>query len=171
MRQQNSQMVAKYGVMIALAMVLSYVEAQIPLFYAFYGMKLGLANVVTLFALYLMDIKSALLINMIRILLVSILFGTALSLAYSLAGGLLSGIVMALLKKSGKFHMVTVSVAGGIFHNIGQILVAMAVFETASLAWYVVILWFTGIGAGVVIGLIGSVLCKRLQGFFNSVSH
>jgi heptaprenyl diphosphate synthase len=132
--------IARYSLLIAVALILSYVEAQIPAFFAVPGMKLGLTNLVVLVALYLMDEKSAILINLLRIVLVSVLFGNGMSLAYSVAGGLLSGLVMILLKRTGRFSIVAVSVAGGVAHNIGQILVAMVLLGTGSLAWYLLIL-------------------------------
>ena len=163
MTKTKTQKLALYGLFTALALILSYLEAQIPAFFAVPGMKLGLTNVVVLAALYCMDAKSALLINFLRIFLVSILFGNGMSLAYSLAGGLLSGFVMIALKKSGKFSLLTVSIAGGVAHNIGQILAAMALLQTRALGWYLLILWFTGLVSGGVIGLIGGELCRRLE--------
>jgi heptaprenyl diphosphate synthase len=159
----RTKYVAQYGLLIALALIFSYVEAQIPAFFAVPGVKLGLTNVVVLFALYRMGEKSALTVNLLRILLVSLLFGNGMSLAYSVAGGLLSGLVMILLKKTGKFRIVTVSVAGGVSHNIGQILVAMALLETTSIVWYLLVLWFTGIASGLLIGVVGGELCRRLE--------
>jgi len=157
--------IAKYSLLIALAMIFSYLEAQIPAFFAVPGMKLGLTNVVVLTALYLMDAKSAIVINLLRIFLVSVMFGNGMSLAYSAAGGILSGIVMILLKHTGKFSIVTVSAAGGVCHNVGQILVAMALLETRALGWYLLILWFTGMAAGLAIGILGGMLVKRLEHF------
>jgi heptaprenyl diphosphate synthase len=159
----KTKQIAQYGLLIAVALILSYVEAQIPAFFAVPGMKLGLTNVVVLFALYRMGEKSGMVINLVRIFLVSMLFGNGMSLAYSVAGGLLSGLVMILLKKTGKFRIITVSVAGGVAHNIGQILVAMVLLETKAVAWYLLVLWFTGIGSGLVIGLVGGELCRRLE--------
>ncbi len=143
-------------------MILSYVEAQIPAFVAIPGMKVGLTNIVVLFALYSVDEKGALLINLVRILLVSVLFGTALSMAFSLAGGLLSYIVMVLLKRTKKFGIPGVSVAGGVSHNIGQILVAMVAMNTKAIALYLPILWATGIFSGFIIGIIGAMIVSRL---------
>lgn len=160
---KQSKMVADYGLLIALALIFSYVEAQIPAFFAVPGMKLGLTNVVVLFALYRMGGKSAMLVNFLRILLVSILFGNGMSLAYSIAGGLLSGLVMILLKKTGQFRITTVSVAGGVAHNVGQVLAAMVLLGTTTLAWYLLVLWFTGLGSGFVIGFLGGELCRRLE--------
>jgi heptaprenyl diphosphate synthase len=159
----KTKQIAQYGLLIAMAMILSYVEAQIPAFFAVPGMKLGLTNVVVLYALYCMGDKSALMINFIRIFLVSMLFGNGISIAYSIAGGLLSGLVMIILKKTRKFGIVTVSIAGGVAHNIGQILVAMYLLEVTAIAWYLLILWFTGIVSGLLIGILGGELCKRLR--------
>ncbi len=154
---------ALYGILAALALVLSWIEAQIPAFFAIPGMKIGLTNIVVIAALYCMSTKSALIINVVRILLVSFLFGNGVSLLYSLAGGVLSTVVMILLKKTGKLRVITVSIVGGITHNIGQIIVAMLLLGTTDLAWYLLILWFTGIGAGAVVGIIGGELCKRAE--------
>ena len=154
---------ALYGMLVAAALVLGYLESLVPAFFAVPGMKLGLANLVFMVVLYLIGWKSAIVINLIRVVLVGILFGNVYSLAYSLAGALLSGAVMILLKKTGKFSMVTVSIAGGVMHNVGQILVAVFLLNTVSIAWYLLVLWFTGIAAGAVIGLIGSFLVKRLK--------
>lgn len=158
----KTKRLALYGMLAALALVLSYIEAMVPAFFAVPGMKLGLTNLVVLVALYRMDAKSAMVINFIRIALTSILFGTVVSLWYSLAGGLLSGIVMILLKRTGKFQPLTVSVAGGVMHNVGQILVAMAVMQTNAIAWYLLVLWISGIAAGAVIGILGSWMLSRL---------
>ena len=113
-------------------------------------------------ALYRMGAKQAVVINFVRIGLTAMLFGTVVSLWYSLAGGLLSGAVMIALKKTGKFQPVTVSVAGGVMHNVGQILVAMAIMQTSAIAWYLLVLWVSGIAAGAAVGLLGSWMLKRL---------
>ncbi len=151
-----------YGVMTALALILSFVESQIPAFVAIPGMKVGLTNIVVLFALYAIDEKGALLINLVRILLVSLLFGSALSFGFSLAGGLLSYLVMILLKKTDRFGIVGVSVAGGVSHNIGQILVAMVVMNTKAIALYLPVLWATGVFSGILVGIIGGLVVKRV---------
>jgi heptaprenyl diphosphate synthase len=125
-------------------------------------MKLGLTNLVVMMALYKMSAKDAIALNFVRIVLVSLTFGNAFSLIYSLAGGMLSCLVMILLKKSGRFGMLGVSVAGGVFHNIGQILVAMVLLETWQIASYVVVLWVSGVAAGVVIGILSGEIVRRL---------
>ena len=158
----NTSKMAKYGLLVALAMILSYVESLVPAFFAIPGMKLGLTNVVVLYALYAMDDKSAILINILRIILVGFMFGNGASILYSLAGGILSGVIMMLFKRFLPLRIVTVSVAGGIAHNLGQILVAMLMLQTKSIAWYLIILWFSGIGAGIVVGIISSEIVRRL---------
>ncbi len=162
MKNNNTEVkkIAVYGLMIALALVFSYIESQIPAFFAFPGMKLGLTNVVVILALYKLGNTPAMTLNILRIALVSILFGGISAFLYSLAGGMLSTLVMILLKN--KFRTVTVSIIGGVAHNIGQILVAMVIMNTSGIAWYLVILWFSGMLSGAVIGLIGSLLCTRL---------
>ena len=158
----KAQRIALYGILIALAMALSYLEAQIPSV-GIPGIKLGLTNVVVLFALYKMDYRSAVIINILRILLVGFMFGNGYSIIYSLAGGILSGLVMILLKRFTHLTMVTVSVAGGIAHNVGQIIVAVIMLRTGAIAWYLVILWFSGIVAGVLVGLLGAEITKRVK--------
>ncbi len=153
---------ALYGMLTALALLMSYVEAQVPAFFAVPGMKLGLVNIVVLTALYLLGAQAALVISLLRVFLAAAMFGNGMSLYFSAAGALLSGLVMILLKL--KFHRVTVSIAGGIAHNIGQILVAMIVMETGMVAWYLVVLWFSGLASGALIGILGNELVKRLEG-------
>lgn len=156
----TTKKICLYGMLTALAMVLSYVEAQIPYFMP--GVKIGLTNLVVIFALYVIDEKAAVFINIVRILLAGMLFGSGVSLIYSLVGGILSCMIMLLLKRFTKFSVLIVSVAGGISHNTGQILAAMFILQTAAIGWYLVILWFSGIIAGVIIGMIGDKLIKRL---------
>lgn len=157
---------ALLGMLVALAMVLSWLEAQIPVFVAVPGMKLGLTNLVVLTALYGMGAKEAVFLNFVRILLVGLTFGNMVSFLYSLAGGILSGIIMIGLKRTGRFSVITVSVAGGVFHNVGQILVAMAILETASLVYYLPFLWLGGMVSGLLVGILGAQLVKRLQGLW-----
>ena len=160
MASTKNRKLALYGLLTALALILSYVEGQIPAFFAVPGMKLGLTNIVVLLALYCMGAKSALAVNFVRIVLVSILFGNGVSFWYSLAGGLLSGAVMIALKKCGRFSVLAVSISGGIAHNIGQITAAMVLLQTAALGWYLLLLWFTGLLSGAVIGVLGGIVSQ-----------
>jgi len=159
----KAKKIATYGVMAALAMILSYVEMQLPAFVAIPGVKMGLTNIVVIVALYKMGNKSAIFINIVRIIAVSLLFGTLMSFAFSFAGGMLSTLVMILLKKTDKFSTVGVSVAGGITHNIGQILAAMLLLNTKAIIWYLPVLWLSGILSGLLIGLIGAIIVKRIK--------
>lgn len=160
-----SRRMARYALLVALAMALSWLESLLPIVPAAPGMKLGLANLVVIFALYRMSPGDAATISLIRVALVSITFGNAYSFAYSLAGAALSLAVMALLKRTGKFSVLGVSIAGGVCHNIGQILVAMAVLGTARLAWYLPVLLVSGMAAGVAVGAAGGILTKRVRLF------
>lgn len=159
----KSKQIARYALLTALAMVFSWLESMVPVATAVPGVKLGLTNLVVVFALYRMSARDAAVISLIRVLLVSMTFGNAYSFAYSFAGAALSLGVMLLLKKSGKFSMLGVSVAGGVSHNVGQILVAMTVLETAGLIYYLPVLMISGIVAGVCIGAVGAIITKRIR--------
>lgn len=154
--------VALLGICSALAMVLSYLESLIPLSFAIPGIKLGLANIAIVFVLYKLGAKEAVIVSLVRIVWVAILFGNALTLAYSAAGAVLSLTAMILLKRTERFSTVGVSVIGGILHNTGQILVAMMVMETAQIVYYLPVLCISGIAAGVAVGLVSAVLVKRV---------
>ena len=147
----------------AIALVLSFIESQIPAFVAVPGVKMGLANIAIVYALYRLGWKEAALISLIRVVLVSLLVGSAASFLYSLAGAVLSLLGMALLKKTGKFTEIVVSVAGGVLHNIGQIAMASIILETDALRYYLPFLLVSGILAGVVIGLISGILIRRIH--------
>ena len=159
----NTKKTALYGLFLALALVASYIERLIPLNPGIPGIKLGLANIVTMVLLYTVGLQAALLISALRILLSGLLFGSGFAMVYSAAGALLSMLVMVILKKTGWFGTVGVSVAGGVFHNVGQILVAIAVLETKSLAYYLPVLIISGLAAGVIIGILSGILIRRLE--------
>ena len=155
--------IARFGLLIALALVLSYLESLIPLSFTVPGIKLGLPNLVVIFALYRLSPKAAALISLLRVLLVSVLFGSVLSLAYSAAGAVLSFLVMWVMKRSGKFGCTGVSVAGAVAHNAGQILTAAVLLETSRLTWYLPVLCVSGTAAGICIGLLAALLIKRIK--------
>ena len=147
----------------ALAMIISFVESQIPAFVAVPGVKMGLANIAVVFALYKLGWKEAVAVSLVRVVLVSMLFGSIASLFYSLAGAVLSLAGMGLLKKGGRFTEIVVSVAGGILHNIGQIAMASIILETDALRYYLPFLLLSGIVAGVVIGVVSPIMVRRIQ--------
>ena len=147
----------------AVAMILSFVESQIPAFVAVPGVKIGLANIAVVFALYRLGWKEAVAISLIRVVLVSMLFGSIASLFYSLAGAVLSLTGMGLLKKTERFTEIIVSVTGGILHNVGQIGMACLILETAALRYYLPFLLISGIIAGIVVGILSAVLVQRIK--------
>lgn len=161
--QNKTYKISLRGLLIALAFVLAWIESQFVFVSIAPGMKLGLTNLVVLVALYKINAREAVFINVLRILLVGLTFGNMVSFAYSIAGGLLSAAVMIAMKKADKFNVVTVSVAGGIMHNIGQIIVAMIVMSTTSVIYYVFILWISGIVAGAFVGLLSAQVIKHLK--------
>lgn len=142
------------GVFVALALIFGYVESLIPFNFGVPGIKLGLANVVVVTALYMMKLPDTIIISVIRILVSGLLFGNVMSLAYSLAGGILSLAVMILIKWTDKFSVTGVSIAGGVFHNVGQILMAMIITEIPVIAYYLPVLMGVGILTGLLIGII-----------------
>ena len=147
---------------VSVAMVLSFVESQIPAFVAVPGVKVVLANIAVVFALYRLGWKEAAAVSLVRVLLVSLLFGNFASLFYSLAGAVLSLLGMGLMKRTGRFTEIIVSVTGGILHNVGQIAMASLILETDVLRYYLPFLLVSGIAAGIVVGLAGAALVRRI---------
>lgn len=154
--------VAYFGVFTALALIFSYVESLIPIQLGIPGVKLGLANLIIVIALYKMRLSEVFLLSIVRILLSGFLFGNYFSILYSLAGGLLSLAVMALLKKAGDFSVMGIIMAGGVFHNVGQLVVAMMVVETFSVGYYLPVLLVAGLMTGFLIGVAAGEMLKRL---------
>ena len=154
--------VAYFGVFTALALIFSYVETLIPVNLGIPGVKLGLANLIIVVALYKMRLSEAYLLSVVHVLLAGFIFGNYFSIIYSLAGGLLSLTVMALLKKWGGFSLQGISIAGGVFHNIGQLIVAAVVVETFSVTYYFPVLLVAGLLTGLVIGIVAEMMLKRL---------
>jgi len=157
----KTKKLALLGMCCAAAMILSYVESFIS--FGVPGLKVGLPNIVMVFLLYRLGWKETAAVSLLRCVLTSLLFGTVMSLAYSIAGAVLSLTVMTLLKKSDKFSEVGVSIAGGITHNAGQIAVAIAVTGVEEIAYYMPVLAVGGTLAGLVIGVAGAMIIKRLK--------
>lgn len=154
---------AYLGMFLALALICSYVESLIPFYFGIPGVKLGLANLVVVVMLYLAGTKEAFLLSMLRILLAGFLFGNPFSIIYSLSGGILSFLAMFLLKKTEKLHVVSISVIGGIFHNIGQLGVAAAVVENYNLFYYMPVLLIAGFLTGLLIGILAQEMIMRMK--------
>lgn len=154
---------AYMGIFLALALICSYIETLIPFHIGIPGVKLGLTNIVIVWALYLLGAKEALMLSVLRIILSGLMFGNAFSIAYSMAGGLLSFAIMYLFKKTKKFKCVSVSIAGGIFHNIGQLFVAAAIVRNYSIFYYIPVLFISGTLTGLLIGIISQELILRVK--------
>lgn len=161
--------VAKYGMLIALAFILSYVEAMLPIPIPIPGVKLGLANLVTIVGLYTVGIKGTMVVSVVRIVLVGFTFGNLFSMLYSLAGGILSLFFMVLCKKADWFSQIGISIVGGIGHNAGQLLIAAWVVQTGEVVYYLPMLLVAGVVAGAVIGLLGGLITERIQGLIRNL--
>ena len=159
----TTKRIARYGLLIALALILSYLESLLPVFVAVPGVKMGLPNIVIMFALYSLGTKDAVIISLIRVVLAGAMFGNVFAILYSAAGAVLSLLVMTLLLKTKRFGPIGVSVAGGVAHNVGQIIVAILVTETAQIVFYLPVLCISGIAAGVLIGIVSGIVIERLK--------
>lgn len=144
------------GFLLAISMILAYIESVLPLAVGIPGVKLGLPNLVVVLLLYSYGKKEALFVNLLRILLTGFLFGNLYSILYAMAGALFSFCVMVIMRKTGGFSIVGVSISGGVSHNIGQILVAMFVVETYAPAFYLPFLLIAGAVTGFLIGIVSS---------------
>lgn len=162
-------LVAKYGMLIALACIFSYIEAINPIPFPIPGVKLGLANLVNVVGLYVVGIPGTIAVSLIRILLMGFTFSNPSSLIYSMAGGALSLILMVTARKSGWFGKVGVSVIGGIGHNIGQIAAAAWMVKTTGVFYYLPMLLIAGVIAGAIIGVLGGLVVERIQGVVKKV--
>ena len=161
--QSKLKKIAFIGISASLALLLSYVEFLLPPLYAAVpGIKLGLPNVVIMYLMYTMGLRYAAPVSFVRVFISALLFGNVTTLAYSLAGAVLSLLLMALLKRFDKLSSVGVSVAGGVAHNLGQTIVAMVLLDTPQIVYYMIVLALTGTVSGVFIGLCSAVLIKRL---------
>ncbi len=162
-RTLDTKRLVTLSALIAVAMILSYIESLIPAFVAVPGVKVGLSNIATVFALYALGWPYAIIVSVIRVLLSALLFGNVVGLIYSLSGAALALLVMILLKRIDKFSSVGVSVAGGVCHNIGQVLAACVVMDTSAIALYIIPLTLSGTIAGVIIGIASGNLVERVK--------
>ena len=161
--RNNTRRLTALALTVSFALILSFIESRIPAFVAIPGVKMGLANIAVIFTLYKFGIKEAAAVSLVRILLVSVLFGTPLSLLYSLAGGVLSLASMCLLKKLTPLSEIAVSVLGGVMHNIGQIIMASIVLGTNVVGYYLPFLLLSGTLAGIAVGIASALLIKKVD--------
>ena len=161
--QNKVKNIAFLGMCTAVALGLAYIEALLPpVFAAVPGIKMGLPNIILIFLLYRRGAAATITVSLLRMVLVTLLFGNFMAFAYSLAGGALSMAVMILLRRLDFLSTTGVSVAGGVMHNVGQILMAMWLMNTAELGYYLIVLAVTGTVAGLLIGLCAAQLIRRI---------
>lgn len=161
--ERKGARLASFGVFVALALIFSYIETLIPFQIGIPGVKLGLANLVIVIALYRMPVGEVHLLSGVRVVLTGFLFGNLMSILYSLAGGILSLTVMWGMKRIRSVSILGVSIAGGVFHNIGQLLAAALMVETYGVFSYLPVLLISGLLTGFVIGLAAGEMLKRIR--------
>lgn len=159
----STKKIAFLGLFVALAFVLSYIEFMLPLNIGIPGAKIGIANLAVMVTLYTIGEKNAIALSIIRVVLVGLTFGNVSMMIYSMAGAALSLAAMLIAKRTGKLSVSGVSVLGGVFHNVGQIIVAMLVLETQSLLYYLPFLIVIGTITGVVIGIVSNLITTRVK--------
>lgn len=153
---------ALYGVLTALAMILSYIEMLIPISIGVPGVKPGLANLVVFTALYRMRPLDAFMISIVRVILVGFTFGNFSAMLYSLAGAVLSFFMMWLCKSRNWLSKTGVSIVGGVSHNMGQLIVASLVLENGAVFVYLPVLLLAGMIMGALLGILGALIMERL---------
>jgi len=161
---QGTRKIAYLGLLTALAILLGYVESLIPFDFGIPGVKLGLCNVAILFVLQLFGWREAVCVTVLRVLAIGFLFGNMFSILYSLAGTLLSILVMTILSQTGFFDLTGVSAAGGTAHNIGQLIAAVILTNGLPILWYLPILMAAGVLTGCLIGIIETAVLKHTSG-------
>ncbi len=160
---RGAEKVALSGLLIAMMLVLGYVESLLPSVSGIPGIKLGLSNGVLIFAVYMLDLPTAWVLMVLKVLLSGLLFGGFNTILYALAGGVLSMAVMTGLSRVRGIHPVTVSMAGGVMHNVGQVAVAMALFHTNQLLYYMAVLVLAGLVCGALTGVCAAAVMKHLK--------
>lgn len=161
--RNNTKRLTALALSVSFALILSFIESRIPAFVAIPGIKVGLANIAVIFVLYKLGIREAIVVSAVRVILVSMLFGSPVSLIYSICGAVLSLTVMVLIKKFTPLSEVTVSVSGGITHNIGQIAAASLMLGTNVVMYYLPFLLLSGTIAGTVVGVASGLLIKKVN--------
>ena len=159
----STKKIALCGVLTALAMIFSYIESVIPVPIPVPGIKLGVANIAVITILYVLGVKEAIVINLLRIVLTSLLFGNVNSFLFSISGAALSLTIMIIMKKLAFFSCIGVSVCGGVMHNIGQIMAAVFIMGSEAIVFYLPVLIVSGVFTGVVIGVVSGIVAKHVR--------
>lgn len=159
----KNENIALCAILTTVALVFSYIESLIPIPIPVYGVKLGIANIAVITVLYTVGDKEALAVNVLRIIINAALFGNINSFIFSMSGGLLSIIIMIIFKKINIFSIIGVSIAGGVTHNIGQIIAAVFIMNTSVIIYYLPVLIVAGVVTGIVIGVVGYIITIRIK--------
>jgi len=158
----DAKKITMAALLAALALIFSYIEVLIPFNFGIPGIKLGIANLVIIVTLYYLGGRYAIAVNLLRVLIAGLLFNGFFGALYSLAGAILSLLVMIVLKKTGVFSVVGISIAGGVSHNFGQILIAAGLISNLKMFLYFPVLIFSGVISGAVIGIISYLILQKL---------
>lgn len=159
----STKKIALCGVLTALAMIFSYIESVIPIPIPVPGIKLGVANIAVITILYVLGVKEAIVINLLRIALTALLFGNVNSFLFSISGAVLSLTIMIIMKKLDFFSCIGVSVCGGVMHNVGQIIAAVFIMGSEAIVLYLHVLIVSGVFTGVVIGVVSGIVAKHVK--------
>ena len=162
MKENKTMKIAFLGMFVTLALIASYVESLVPFYFGAPGIKLGLANLITIVLLYRGSLKDAALVSILRIVLSGLLFGNMFSIIYSFCGAFLSLLIMCFLKRLEGFSILGVSIAGGVFHNLGQLLAAICLMENGNIMYYFPVLLIAGVVTGLLIGIGSREVLKRM---------
>ncbi len=163
MKRTNTKRLTTLALLLSVAMILSYVESLIPPLVAIPGVKLGLSNIASLFALLTLGPLAAVSVSLVRVFLSALLFGNAMALIFSLSGAVLSLLVMIVFSRLSVFSPVGISILGAVAHNAGQIIAACIVLRTSAIIYYLAPLVISGTLAGIVIGTVAGILASRLK--------
>ena len=161
--RDRTRRVALCGLLIAMMLVLGFVESRIPINVGIPGIKLGLSNGVLIFAVYMLDLPTAWMLMALKVALSGLLFGGFNTIMYALAGGVLSMLCMSMLSRVKGMHPITVSMAGGVAHNVGQVALAMIILQTPHLLYYMAVLMLVGLACGALTGIVASSVMKHLK--------
>lgn len=164
----RNKRIALRGILIALAMILSYIESFIPFSSAVPGIKIGLANIVTIYALNRLGVKDTIIISLLRIFLSSLLFGNMAMMVYSISGALFSILIMTLAARIPQLGIMGISVAGAVSHNIAQCAAASVLLRNASVMHYLPVLLISGVAAGAVTGVVSAAVLKKISYSYDS---
>ena len=163
MRGANAKSIARFGILLAMMLVLGYFEQLIPVAPGLPGVKLGLANTVLLYAVYMMNKRQAALLMLLKVTMSALLYSGTVGAVYALSGGILSLAAMLLLKQVPKFSIIGVSVLGAVSHNIGQLVAAALMVNTRALIGYLPVLLVSGAVTGVITGVSAKYVLQLLE--------